>query len=257
VFRDKGPKWWAALVLVALVVIAGGWLAVDRLVGGEGQPTAAPTSSETAEVPSTPSAPSADECDLPEPDGDGVLGEHAPEADSWQSAGYVSSTIPYPVSREFGPGVIRDGVRSCFQRSQAGALFAATNYVAQSAQFETLPSWMPSVLAGPGRDAAVQLVLDNESVLTGGDTTGFKTARNSWIAYKLLQWDEAEGRAMVDVVLDQLTSSDETYISTVFDLRWIDGDWRIWMPSADSMEVGSTITLQRLTGMGYRSWGEE
>jgi hypothetical protein len=256
VFRDKGPKWWAALVLVALVVIAGGWLAVDRLVGGEGQPTAAPTPPETAEVPSTPSAPSG-ECDLPEPDGDGVLGEHAPEADSWQSAGSAVYTVPYPVSREFGPGVVRDGVRSCFQRSQAGALFAATNYVAQMAQFEKLPSWLPSVLAGPGRDGIVQLVLDNESVLTGGDTTGLEAARNNWIAYKLLQWDEAEGRAMVDVVLDQVTSSGQTYLSTVFDLRWIDGDWRIWMPSADSMYVGSTVPLQQLTGMGYRSWREE
>lgn len=116
--EPRGPSrgLLAAVVVVALVVLAGLIVAVSRLTGDD--------SSSDATAPTPTSAASASVCGLP--DGDQEVPQAGPPA-SWEFVGKIAA----PTSKTFGPGRTVDGVKTCFARNPPGVVFASANLAAE------------------------------------------------------------------------------------------------------------------------------
>jgi hypothetical protein len=114
--RDR--KLITAAVLIGLIVGAGLFVVVVRLLGDDakvdapdpGPPTATSGTSGASSI-----------CGLP--DGRQVLPTAAPQT-KWDLQGSMAA----PKSKAFGPGQEERGVHSCFARNANGALFAAVRF---------------------------------------------------------------------------------------------------------------------------------
>lgn len=248
--QDEQSPWTrggfiAAAVVVAVVAVLGIVLAVTtaRNSGADDAAPAPAPSVSTGDVTVAPPEPSpsavAEDGSICGLDGevlDGTLAT-APAAE-WQYQG----TTAYPTSTTYGPGeTSAEGVRSCFQRSPEGAVFAAANAVAQGAEPESVASWLDYFVAqGPSRDAVVN---------AGGavDTSGARAATRG---FRLLSYDGDSAR--VDVAVQGSTEGQVVNLSMVYDLVWEDGDWKLAV--ADPSAPIDVATLPDLAG--YTSWGE-
>lgn len=232
----------AAAVVVAVVAVLGIVLAITTATGpDEEQATPEPSSTASDVVAGPEPSPPA-----PQDDGSvcGLAGEElegtlptAPEA-QWQFQG----TTAYPTSSTFGPGETSpDGVRSCFQRSPEGAVFAAANAVAQGAEPGTVQSWLDYFVAsGPSRDA----------VVNAGGATDTSGARAAIQGFRLLSYDG--NSATVDVAVRGSTDGQVVNLSMVYDLVWEDGDWKLAV--TDPSAPIDVATLPDLAG--YAAWSE-
>lgn len=234
------PGFLVAALLIAIIVIAGIVLGI-RSMTREPTPEVAPATD--AATPSglplpTPTE-SSDEsvCGL---GGEVLAGTVtiAPAAE-WQYQG----TISYPLSEEFGPAeVSEEGVRSCFQRSPEGALFAAANGAVQASDAQTVGAWLDYFLAeGPNRDEFL------ESSPGGGDTNGI---RLRVAGFKVLNYDG--DKATIDVGLSGSVEGQPSYLSGIFHLTWEDGDWKLDVQ--DPLSPVDYATIPDLSG--YIAWGE-
>ncbi|UEJ84609.1 hypothetical protein Bra3105_18430 (plasmid) [Brachybacterium halotolerans subsp. kimchii] len=234
------PSFMLAGAVVTVLVVVAVVLAVLAIRdGGRDEPTAStPPSTTTAPSTSssTPANADASICGLPGEVTSGTV-KKAPGA-KWKYEG----TVAYPTSAKYGPGqTTDDGVRSCFQHSPEGALFAAANSVAVSEDPEAMRAWAEYFVAdSPAKDA----LLSEESV----DSTG--EGRLRLVGYRMLDYD---GRsASVDMATEVTTNGQKTYVSFVYDLVWEDGDWKLKLDSTDNPLQAAAITSLD----GYTEWGE-
>jgi hypothetical protein len=178
-----------------------------------------------------------------------------PEIDQWRYGG-SAGVDGYPWSATYGPGVVSDaGVRSCFQQSAAGALFAASSYTVQALQLDaTLKDWLTAVTAGPGRD---EFVAQLDGVTDWGEAEGMDTRRLRIRGFRVLMYDlDSNLQARIEVVVSKTASGVETTYGALWELRWVDGDWRVWMETPDAA-VGSYSEFSTTAlPPGYTSWSE-
>lgn len=241
------PGFIAAAAVVALLVIAGLTLVIINATRADDDQTAPPPATTTSaaapaptsEEPSTaaPAKESDSVCGLE--DGDQQLPVIGPEA-MWAYQG----TTAYPTSEEYGPGADDPaGFRYCFQHSPLGALFFAANAITQGSDSEMNDEWRDYTVAnGPFRE---------DLLAQGGDDNGGSDSetRLNLQGFRVLSFEEST--AEVDLGVRVAVGGQVTYISSVYELVWQDGDWKV---SAESLEPISFTAIPDL--VGYIQWGE-
>lgn len=248
------PGFIISSVVVALVVAAGVTIGVissgrEHAPVSSSAPTASGTSSQPADT-GTAQAGGDSVCGLADGESGASYLDQAPQADRWD---YQGSTA-YPVSAQYGPGATDPaGFRYCFQHSPAGAVFAAVSAVAQpdGLDEQAAASWM-RYFAAPG-SARDELLAMAERSGTGTsqsrDVGGSTGARVRVAGFRLLAYDGSSAR--VDVAVGGSADGRTMLMSMVYELVWLDGDWRLVMRDAKApMDVATIPDL-----VGYVPWG--
>ncbi|MFJ2521304.1 hypothetical protein ACIOWF_20240 [Cellulosimicrobium cellulans] len=236
------PGFIAAAVVVALVVVLGIVIAIVSATRSD-DPDPAPEPSTSS--PTTSAAPTSEPSDVA--GGASVCGlvegqeltgtlSTAPNAE-WAYQG----TTAYPTSSEFGPGeTTAGGVRYCFQHSPTGALFMAANAITQGSDPSISAEWVEYVYApGPHR----------EHLLSAGAAQETEGTRASIAGFRLLSYDGESAR--VDLAVRASTGGDTATLSAVYDLVWIDGDWKVSTDTAQPLDIAAVPDIA-----GYVAWGE-
>ena len=232
------PGFIAAAVVIALVVVLGIVLVVVNANDDDPgpSPTSSPAATSAAPTPEiTEAAGGASVCGL---DGEVLSGTltSAPDA-TWAYQGVTA----FPTSDTYGPGETgAAGVRSCFQHSPSGALFAAANGLVQATDPAQAAIWMDQFLAqGPHR----------EEILAANASTGTQTGdtRLAIAGFRLLQYDGSTSR--VEIAVDGSSQGTAIAGSFVYELVWQEGDWKL---SADTASPFSYATIPDLSG--YIVW---
>lgn len=205
---------WAA-VFIAVVVVAAIIVAVTSAPGGT--PTSKPSGVATATEPDT----SDSECGLPA--GDQSIPTAAGPETEWVLVNRIATpTAPNTI----GPGIEKDGIRSCFAHSPSGALFATVNFYALGSSSETAKGNLEQNVAdGAGKDIARENQSDNlpsEVPETSIQVAGFQVL------------DYQDERATIDLVVE----SEGAYVSFVTDMVWVDGDWKFAVQDNGQPAVG-------------------
>lgn len=210
------PGFLAAAALVIILAVVGVVLGILSLTSDDPANATPSTSSapEQSSAPSDSASPtrSSSVCGLA---GESLSGTVSVAPDSeWDFQG----TTAFPTSPSYGPADSTDeGIRMCFQRSPEGALFMAANAVVQGTTPETGVAWGRYALAeGPFREA---LLAD----MTFSDST--EDARISIVGFRVLDYEE--DRARIDIAMRGTVAAGTVTMSSVFDLVWTDGDWKV------------------------------
>lgn len=233
------PWFIIAAVLVAVVVVAGVVLAIWTATRGDDPPPPDPTSAPTAAPSATPTADAggASVCGL---DGVELTGTvtTAPEAE-WE----YQDVYAYPVSPTAGPGETADeGYRFCFQHTPEGAVFAAANMLVMSfGTAEARQQFLEYALSDGGYRA--QLLSD-----VGADAGS--DVRAEIAGFRVLAYDGDTAR--VDVAFQGSSQGQSVTGSTVFELVWENGDWKL---DANSDEPARLAQIPDLSG--YVPWMQE
>lgn len=199
--------------------------------------TPAPTSS-TSPAPSGDASADESRCGVPGFEEQSSLVQ-GPEA-QWS---YIGS-IAVPGSDEIGPGEITgEGVRTCFAHTAAGAVTMAYNALAQTSDAGLTAAWAEYAVSGPGRDELLEEVND------GGGSS--ETYRASLEGFRVLAYDGDTAR--IDVAFQVSSGGTTNFASTIFELVWESGDWRIYSESVDSPGM-ATEAIGSLSG--YVAWSE-
>ncbi len=247
----SGPGFMAALVVVVIVVVLGIVLAVSALrkPSADPNPTGPPSPSASTSSASTPApTPSASGSASSGAGGASVCGlggevmagklTVAPAA-VWEYQG----TTAYPTSETAGPGLTTgDGVRTCFQRSPEGALFAAANAVVQGTDPAHAKPWLTYFVAeGPNRAAVLA---------QGSDDTDTSGTRVQIAGFRVLAYDGNAAR--VDVAVTGSSGGQTATLSMVYDLVWQGRDWKL-----NVKDPRAPIAVAQIPSVaGYVAWGE-
>lgn len=237
------PGFLVAAAFVVIIIVVGIVLGVTAMNRDDDPQAVEPSATTPIEGPPTSTNPSdegtaAEGCQVP---GETVTGSltTAPEA-VWEYQG----TMAYPSSETFGPTQTTDeGVRTCFQRSPEGALFAAANGAVQASDSQLIEPWLEYFLAeGPNRDAFL-----NAGSGGGSDTSGIR-ARIA--GFRMLAFDGET--ANIDVALQASVDGQTIIMSSVYALVWENRDWKLTMQ--DPSAPVDFATIPDLAG--YTIWGE-
>lgn len=232
------PGFIVAAVVVVIIVVVGVVLGV-RGMSGNDDATPAPTSSGD---PARPSPTATEAVDGGDASVCGLAGEElsgtvstAPVAE-WAYQGVIA----YPTSPEFGPGVAdASSVRTCFQHSPEGALFAAANAIAQGSDPATAEPWLNQALSdGANRDR----------FLSEAGAQGTSGMRLELVGFRLLAYDGDTAR--VDLGYQVSGAGQAGAVSAVTELVWQDGDWKVRADLEEPLDVAPVPDLA-----GYVSWG--
>jgi hypothetical protein len=224
----KSPSFVASAVFVgALVLLAIGmslWILTKEEQQGDARPPV--TASSSSPVKGCPAAWSSatDMSSVSEP--------------VWEMVG----TVAAPTLRAVGPARIeKDGYRSCFAPSPAGAVFAAANYVAIGSGLPELGAKLASTATAPGlgRDAATR------GSVEGGASTD-RAASIQIAAYQL-----TFGGTTADVTI-VVRSTDGDYAAGTLAMKWVADDWKIVVDPTTG-QMTSVRPIQNLGG--FIPWG--
>ena len=229
--------WWTASIAVIILVLAG-LVAVLVLGGGDDTPTAAPAPTATTTPPTTtatqdPTAPpTAGACDLDATDQ--TVPETAPDA-QWQ----VYNTVALPWSPTAGPTQRDGGVWTCFARTPAGALNAATILSTTPYGLDAQQVLERQVITGPERDAQLESVQREPPAPAQPGSTGVVAG------YRFI--DYTQDRATIQIAF---AYGGELFVWTTA-LEWVGGDWKLNLDPA-----GGAVPGQPLASLeGYTEWG--
>ena len=201
------PRWafgLAAAVVTLLVVLV--IVLIPR--GGDNSNTSAAGGSNGATQSKATSTVAAGTCGAGASDDQSVL-DAAPKGTSW-----VTTDVGWtgPVSKTAGP-VANSPIRSCFEHSAEGALYAA---MWATIEINEAPeAYMPTVV-GPGADKARQNRLKDTKTRTVTRIAGYR-----YISYTP---ERATMRLLFQIPSGEYRSWDVV-------MEWHDGDWRYWVPS--------------------------
>ena len=219
----------ASAGVIGVVVLAGGGLMVRPLLPGSSTPD---QGSEDTHFPLGPSGEPILPSEVPLSDASqSVCGlepsegefEGFPRGTSWDYIG----AMQVPSHEDHGPGLLsEERVPSCWALSPEGAVNAALAYGALANDAElALPAAEQMLAQGKGR----------ESALNGLRENGAQVVRAEMQGVRLLTFGYDRARVDIAMVVDDLAS--ETVMSSVVDLRWEDGDWKIATRDSGAMMV--------------------
>lgn len=212
-----------ALVVIALVVLSIGGLIVwntidntkDAPAGAEGGLAA------TAPASTPPSKTAAGGCAVPA--GDQSLRPTLPKDLDWKAANGVT----WPVSATVGPTQSNaDGLGICFAKSPLGAALMATNAFGTLEGVDGLKGTELYIAESPGKADSLKQ-----------STSGPSTDEDHFVAsgFSVVDFDAAAGKATVTLIVPVPTSSN-AYTSMQIPLRWVDGDWKIYLSSGGATD---------------------
>lgn len=230
------PGFIVGAVVVAALIVAAVFLTVLNLNrGNEATPPSADPSSSAAPTPSESAvAGGASVCGLSGVKLSGSV-TTAP-ATEWQ----YQDVNAYPVSPSAGPGeTAPEGYRYCYQHTPEGAVFAAANM--------TIAGFGPVEMRTALLDYALTDGQYRDRLLgaSGGDSSG--DVRAAIAGFRVLEYTGETAR--IDIAFRGTASGQAVTGSTVYELIWDGGDWRI---NADEAEPARIAQLPDLSG--YTSW---
>ena len=158
--------------------------------------------------------------------------------------GVTPPVQPAGAAGEAGPRAVEAGVPVGYARSEPGAAAAATAYLTVAAEQLLL-------MQDPARDAALgRMLVPGASAQTraavGGSTAVLERVRkaasmsgtprallrNLPVAYRVDAFSEARARVSVWAAavwsIAGVGGPGEAWTTTVVELEWVDGDWRLW-----------------------------
>jgi hypothetical protein len=229
------PRFVLAAVVVALIAV---FAVVLTITGPADSNDRDPTPRANSATPSAELDPAGDSdsaCGLEA--GDQTIPVTAPADTDWELVGTVAApTAPDTI----GPGVVDDGLRSCFTHSPTGALYAAVNIVALTTVAEQREAIARDLaVPGPGRDKALELLAGTSD--DPGASPTFQVA-----GYTFLNYDETS--TVVDLALRGASGA---VVHLPVALRWQDGDWKVIVPPNGDLASG-VQAVPDLTG--YVPW---
>lgn len=241
-----------ACVIGALVLATGLVLGILNATGNgpdsgaATDPLSAPSSAPTQEAPPAPDDRSV--C--------GLQGESASDkvTSAPETVWEYQDVTAYPTSAEFGPRETSpEGVRFCFQRSPQGALFAAANAVVQG-DGPAAWAWANYFLSEDAENRQELLGEAKSDTDTdsdpGTDSGNQSDIRANIAGFRVLSYDGDTAR--IDLAVRAMVSGRAVYVSTVYDLSWENGDWKLL--SQDQSDPIRYAEIPDLTG--YVNWTE-
>lgn len=168
-------------------------------------------------------------------DGAQSIPQQAPPS-KWRLIGKFAA----PSSTSFGPAASSDGVHTCFAHSPTGALFAAANYLADSAN----PKISKSTLVEH------RLYKDRDSK-SSGSSEGDTSAKRPTLQVSGFRIEDAtKNRTSVVIVVRSAEgpAAGQNYALTLT-LGWQSGDWRIVVPDGGQPPTSAISSLS-----GYAAW---
>ena len=224
--KKSGIAWIVAVVAaVVLAAVALGWVLGSR--GGEDPPVATQgtSGSHASSSPSEVAEETDGICGLPV--GDRKVPNAGPEA-TWE----LKHGMTIPTSKEYGPGITKDGDRACFAHNPMGAVFFALNLPAVD------PDKQGSHIKGGGSSSSPSGSTAPSSGSTVFTVRGFKVDAPS------------PDRAIVTTAFE--VSGQPGYQAITAAYEWSDGDWK-GVPDDPS---NTTDEAEPLTSLdGFVPWG--
>lgn len=223
--KRSGIAWIVAVVAaVVLAAVALGWVLGSR--GGEDPPVATQgtSGSHASSSPSEVAEETDGICGLPV--GDGKVPDVGPEV-TWE----LKAGVTIPTSKEYGPGIVKDGDRACFAHNPMGAVFFTLNLPAidPDKQAAHVKGAIPADSGGESNSPPASTVLT---------VRGFKVESPS------------PDRAVVTIAYE--VTGQPGYQSGTSVHEWSNGDWK-WL--ADD-PANTTSQFEPLTSLaGYSTWG--
>ena len=212
---SQNSKWWTSPrfaisgIVVVLLAVTGLILALSPT----DEPVASQAPTAATPQPASPAAGSDSVCGLAA--GSGQTLTKAPQV-SWEPIGATDA----PSSEKHGPGQIDEtsGVRSCYSHTPEGALLAATNLLASSADGELLlETTRQQTVDGPGKTIALSQI--QQRINEGGPGIPMQVS-----GFRMLSYSKDE--ATVEVVMSADDGTELRHLTTGVDLVWQDGDWK-------------------------------
>ena len=150
-------------------------------------------------------------------------------------------TVAYPTSPEFGPADLGpEGYPTCFQHSPEGALFAAATALAVPTDSALVQPWIDYALStGPYRETLLAEL---------GGSSDSSGVRLQVVGFRVLSYDGETAR--VDLAVRGSSEGTTITASTVYELIWEDGDWKINANSATPFDFATIPDTS-----GYIPWG--
>lgn len=223
----------AAAIVVGIIVLAAIIVLVTTLTRGTAN---APTPTTSPHTSASPAENVADKsiCGLTGFEKASSL-TSAPD-NKWELVGTVAAPRD---PKGAGPGITKDGFRSCYSHTAEGALYASVTYIALASDGRNIPKLPGLIAPGKGKDAAIAAASEPPSPSsTRLQVAGFKV--NSY-----------NGREAVIDVVWAVTSSGGALVSTPTVLKWVDGDWKIVLSDRGQPPFASS-SLKNLGG--YIPW---
>ena len=225
------PGFLAAGAVVALLVALGLILVVTG--GSDDEPQ--PGTTNAAPAPAPPAGQDADASVCGLPAGSQAVPTEAPPT-QWELVGGIAAPTS---TKAFGPGVVTEGLRSCFAHSPTGALYAAANVIAMTASADHREAFVRRMtVPGVGRDRALRN-LGPESDSATLQIAGFSVR------------DYRTSSVVVDLAFRVDAGRAVGYTHLPLALRWLDGDWKLALPDTgqpfDAMTRVPSIA-------GYIAW---
>lgn len=228
------PGFVGAVAVVAIIVLLGIILAFSG--GSKGDAVAPPAQPPPPASGPAPSAhPDASACDLPP--GSQTVPTATPRT-RWELVGQVAAPT---AAKTIGPAKVERGLRSCFARSPKGALFAAVNVIAMTADPARREIFLRKLtVPGIGRDRALaQRSSDATNTSTALQVVGFQIT------------DYRSDSAVVDLAFRVDAGNQAGTVHLPLAMRWRDGDWKLALPDTGQPFDG----MARLPNTdGYIAW---
>lgn len=229
--EERQPWWRRSPILITVGVSVVGVLMLLFVVqpwSGETPGPAQP--GQTGEATSSV-------CGLP--DGDQTVPEAAPVTD-WRNV----EQLTLPVSpTTFGPGQETNGIYSCYGRNPSGAVMAAAMDLALDGSSSVdQVEYVRARYVHQGHYerllADAQAGAAQAETSMAGELAGFRVL------------DYSKDRASVEVVARILEGElADRLLSVRYELRWVDGDWRMVAPATDISTMSAPSSLA-----GYVEW---
>lgn len=148
------------------------------------------------------------------------------------------SAISLPSSPEYGPTVTTNTHVGGYERSSAGALVAATQIVTRFGESTAQNAYV----VGPGADEALERSRQDASV---------EGEQNSFQGFRILG-QPTNQQVLIDLLIGRGARFQPS--ACTLDLRWSDGDWRIYAPTSDvCLSVQQAVSPS--DSASYVQWG--
>lgn len=143
-----------------------------------------------------------------------------------------------PASTQYGPTTNTEALAAGYEQSSAGALIAAAQI---ATRFGESPSQNAYVI-GPGKDEALESVV-NDTAVNG--------ERDSFQGFKVLG-QPTNQQMHIDLLIGRGAGFQPS--ACTLDLRWSDGDWRIYAPTS-SICLSVQQAVSPSDRASYVQWG--
>lgn len=168
----------------------------------------------------------------------------APAGVSWSSHPVRSPAglppVSLPAHPQFGPTVVSTSAVSGFDRSAAGALLAAGNILGRVGDSTT----QDALVIGPERDAFINANLNPKRSADPGEMIIYQGFR--------FVGQTTTNQALIELMLGRGANYQPS--ACTVDLRWLDGDWRLYAHnSSGCMDVSQAVS--EADRAAYVPWG--